>query len=159
MAQNNQLIEKGQAAPHFNFHDAHGKEHSTSELLGQPWVVYFYPRDNTPGCTKEACGFRDRHPDFDAMGVTVIGVSPDDEKSHNKFREKYNLPFGLATDTDAKIASAYGAWGPKKFMGRSFDGIHRVTFVVGKDGRIAEVFPKVKPVEHAEEVIRVLESI
>lgn len=159
MAQNIQLIEKGQEAPHFKYQDARGKDRSTSELLGSPWVVYFYPRDDTPGCTKEACGFRDRHPDFDSVGASVIGVSPDDDKSHNKFREKYNLPFGLAADTDSVIAKAYGAWGPKKFMGRSYEGVHRVTFVIGKDGRIAEVFPKVKPVEHAEEVIRVLETL
>ncbi|MCC5835121.1 MAG: thioredoxin-dependent thiol peroxidase [Opitutales bacterium] len=159
MAQSIQLIEKGQAAPHFTFQDAQGTEHSTRGLLGNPWVVYFYPRDDTPGCTKEACGFRDRHPDFDAIGATVIGVSPDDDASHSKFRDKYNLPFGLAADTDSKIAESYGAWGPKKFMGRSYEGVHRVTFVIGKDGRIAEVFPKVKPVEHAEEVIRALEAL
>lgn len=154
-----QLISTGEEAPHFSFQDAKGETHSTRELRGQSWVVYFYPRDNTPGCTKEACGFRDRQPEIDGLGATVIGVSPDDEQSHARFREKYDLPFGLAADLDGEIAEAYGAWGPKKHMDRSYAGVHRVTFVVDKDGRIAAVFPKVNPVEHAEEVIRSLEQL
>ena len=159
MASNIQLISVGAEAPHFSFQDAQGASHSTRELLGQPWVVYFYPRDNTPGCTKEACGFRDRQPEIAGLQATVIGVSPDSEQSHARFRDKYDLPFGLASDPEGEIAQAYGAWGPKKFMGRSYNSVHRVTFVVGKDGRIAAVFPKVKPVEHAEEVIRTLETL
>lgn len=159
MNESQQLIEEGTQAPDFAYQDYEGADRHTLELADQVWVVYFYPKDDTPGCTKEACGFRDQYADFEQLNATVIGVSPDSESSHQKFRNKYRLPFGLASDPDSDIARSYGAWGPKKFMGRSYNGVHRVTFVVGKDGRIAKVFPKVKPVEHAEEVVQFIEKL
>jgi peroxiredoxin Q/BCP len=143
----------GAVAPAFAYRDADGTARHTRELSGRPYLVYFYPRDDTPGCTAEACGFRDAFADFTAAGLTVIGVSGDDEASHTKFRRKHALPFPLAADTDLVTAKAYGVWGPKKFMGRTFDGIHRTSFLVGPTGRIAKVYARVKPEVHAAEVL------
>lgn len=159
MKETPQLLEEGTKAPDFVYQDHDGNDHHTRELANQVWVVYFYPKDDTPGCTKEACGFRDQFPDFQQLNATIIGVSPDSSASHDKFRNKYRLPFGLASDPESTIACSYGAWGPKKFMGRSDNGMHRVTFIIGKDGCIAKVFPKVKPVEHPEEVVQFIENL
>jgi thioredoxin-dependent peroxiredoxin len=147
------MLQPGSPAPDFVFKDAAGSLRHASELAGRPYLVYFYPKDDTPGCTKEACGFRDVFPQAESLGLTVIGVSADSDASHDKFRKKYNLPFALAADTDKRIAKAFGAWGPKSFMGKSYEGIHRVSFLVGPDGRIVKVYPKVKPEEHAAEVL------
>ncbi len=147
------LLDVGADAPHFNYMDAEGIQHETKELLGSWWLVYFYPKDNTPGCNKEACGFRDLHPDFSKMSLTVIGVSCDSEKSHLKFRSKFNLPFGLATDETKEIVHRYGIWGKKKFMGKIYEGIHRVSYLINNEGKIAKVYPKVKPPEHASQVL------
>lgn len=149
----------GAQAPSFTFLDADGGEWKTTALAGKAFVVYFYPRDDTPGCTKEACGFRDAHADFARQGVTVIGVSPDDDDSHRKFRQKHDLPFGLAADTSHAIARAYGAWGPKKFMGREYEGVRRISFLVDSQGRIAKIYPKVKPTEHAREILADLKNM
>lgn len=143
----------GQPAPTFAYQTADGARHSTADLAGRPFVVYFYPKDDTPGCTTQACSFRDRYADFTAAGLPVIGVSTDSEKSHAKFRTKFDLPFGLAADTDQAIVTGFGVWGEKKFMGRTYLGTHRVTFLIGADGCVAQVWPKVKPEDHAAEVL------
>ena len=153
------LLKEGDIAPSFSFHNADGTSHSTDDLKGTTFVVYFYPRDDTPGCTKEACGFRDQWEKFQEAEVTVIGVSADSEESHNKFRNKYDLPFALAADEDKAIVQAYGTWGEKSMMGRTYQGIHRVTYLVDTDGRIAKVYPKVKPNEHAEQILQDLDRI
>ena len=143
----------GAKAPNFAYREADGTARHTRELKGRPYLVYFYPRDDTPGCTTEACGFRDAFAEFAAAGLTIIGVSGDSEQSHEKFRRKHALPFALAADTDCATAKAYGVWGEKKFMGKTFDGIHRVSVLVGRDGQVAKVYPKVKPEAHAAEVL------
>jgi len=148
----NPLVE-GSPAPVFSFQTAQGVQRSTAELQGRPFVVYFYPKDDTPGCTTQACSFRDRYAEFVSAGLPVIGVSTDSEASHSKFRSKFDLPFGLAADVDKQVVSAFGVWGEKKFMGRAYLGTHRVTFLVGADGHIAKVWPKVKPEDHAAEVL------
>ena len=149
-----ELLQEGDVAPSFDFRDAEGKVHSTDSLKGKPFIVYFYPRDDTPGCTKEACGFRDHWQAFEAAEITVIGVSADSEASHEKFRNKYNLPFGLAADEDKSIVQAYRVWGEKSMMGRTYQGIHRVTYCVNAEGLIAKVYPKVRPNEHAQEILK-----
>lgn len=146
-------LQPGVCAPTFTFRLADGTEKSTATLSGGPYLVYFYPKDDTPGCTREACAFRDGYSDFEAAGLVVIGVSADSEASHEKFRKKHALPFALASDPDRAIIDAFGVWGPKQFMGKQFDGIHRMSFLVGPDGKIAKTYPKVKPEEHAAEVL------
>jgi len=152
-------LQQGHPAPTFSFREANGASRSTSDLKGNPFVIYFYPKDDTPGCTKEACGFRDHYDAFTRRGVTVIGISPDGDESHHRFRNKFNLPFALASDEDHSISKAYGVFGPKTFMGRSYEGVHRVTFLVDAGGRIAKVYPKVKPEEHAQEILADLSSL
>ena len=129
-----------------------------SDLNGKPVILYFYPRDDTPGCTKEACSFRDHFAAFNALGAVVLGVSADSVKSHGKFAEKFKLPFPLLADEDKTIVQAYGVWGEKRFLGKRYMGIHRVTFLIGADGRIRKIWPKVKPEEHADEVLAALKS-
>lgn len=146
-------LAEGAPAPAFTYLTADGASHSTADFAGRPYVVYFYPKDDTPGCTKQACSFRDRYADFREAGVAVIGVSVDSDASHARFRNKYDLPFGLAADPEKRIVTAFGVWGEKKFMGRAYAGTHRITFLVGADGRIAKVWPKVKPENHAAEVL------
>ena len=140
-------------APVFSFREADGAERSTSELTGSPFLVYFYPRDDTPGCTAEACGFRDNLSELDSLGLTIIGVSCDSEKSHGKFRTKYELPFPMVADESREVVNAFGVWGKKKFMGREFEGIHRMSFLIGPDGKIAKAYHKVKAKEHPAEVL------
>jgi len=147
-------LQPGTKAPPFTFHEADGTECHTDDLKGTLWLVYFYPKDDTPGCTKEACAFRDDFEQFRQAGVTVIGVSADDEHSHEKFRQKYDLPFALAADPEKHIIRAYGVWGEKKFMGKVYEGIHRMSFLVNKAGQIAKTYPKVKPQAHASEVLQ-----
>lgn len=147
-------LSSGDSAPHFNFTYPDGREANTAELAGSNYIVYFYPRDNTPGCNKEACAFRDLFDQYTKAGLTVIGVSCDDEESHSKLREKFDLPFPLASDINKKIVKSYGVWGEKKFMGKTFDGIHRTTFLIGEDGKIIQTYPKVKPETHPADLLK-----
>ena len=147
------MIKEGTTAPAFKTTDADGETVNLKELKGQKVVLYFYPKDDTPGCTKEACSFRDAWAKFKKRGITVLGVSPDSEASHKKFETKYNLPFTLLADKDHAIADAYGVWGEKKFMGRTYMGVQRTTFLIDEKGKIKKVFEKVKPEDHANEVL------
>src|SRR5436190_14371715 len=149
-------LKEGDAAPDFSAETPTGERINLKDLKGKPVILYFYPKDDTPGCTKEACAFRDSYADFKKAGAVVLGVSPDSVKSHGKFAEKFSLKFPLLSDEDKKIVSDYGVWGEKSFMGRKYMGTHRVTFLIGPDGRIKKIWPKVKPEEHAEEVLAVL---
>lgn len=146
-------LKEGDTAPSFAAETQSGKTVSLPDLKGKPVVLYFYPKDDTPGCTKEACAFRDAYADFRKAGAVVLGVSTDTAKSHLKFAEKFSLPFDLLADPDKKIVQDYGVWGQKSFMGRKYMGTHRVTFLIGPDGRIAKIWPTVKPEEHASEVL------
>ena len=149
----------GDRAPDFSLPDGDGNTVSLADLRGKTVVLYFYPRDNTPGCTKEACGFRDRYADFHANNVVILGVSTDDATKHTKFSQKYNLPFPLLCDTDAELSTAYGVYGLKKFMGKEFMGINRTTFVIDPDGNIAKIYRKVKAEPHPGEVLADLFSV
>ncbi len=146
----------GDPAPEFIAPASGGATVSLKDLRGKPVVLYFYPKDDTPGCTKEACGFRDAFEKFRERGAVVLGVSPDSPKAHDKFAAKFTLPFTLVSDTDHKIAEAYGVWGEKQFMGRKYQGVHRVTFLIGADGRLAAIWPEVKPETHAAQVLAAL---
>lgn len=143
----------GNKAPDFDLMDNDGKLHKLSDYQGKTIVVYFYPKDDTPGCTKEACSFRDAYADFREAGVEVIGISPDNEKSHTKFIQKYELPFVLLSDKDHQVCEAFGVWGLKKYMGREYEGVYRTTFIIGPDGVIKKVFEDVKPADHSQEVL------
>lgn len=146
-------LKPGDKAPSFTAPNQDGARLSLSDYLGRPVVLYFYPRDDTPGCTKEACGFRDAFSDFKKKGAVVLGVSTDSAKKHAKFASKFKLPFTLLADEDKQIVQAYGVWGEKRFMGRKYQGTHRVTFLIGADGTIKHIWPEVKPTEHAAEVL------
>ena len=148
------MLKEGSAAPAFKTKDANGETVNLKDLRGQKVVLYFYPKDDTPGCTKEACSFRDAFSKFKKKGIAVLGVSPDSEASHKKFAAKYKLPFTLLADPDREIAEAYGVWGEKKFMGRTYMGVHRTTFLIDEKGKIKKVFEKVKPEDHASEVLK-----
>lgn len=151
-------VEVNQSAPAFSLADETGKIRTLEEFAGRPLVLYFYPKDDTPGCTKEACSFRDDYHVYEEAGVTILGVSPDSPKSHAKFKEKFNLPFSLLADVDHTLADAYGVWGRKKFMGREYDGILRSTFLIAPDGKIRKIFPDVKPEGHSAEVLAALKD-
>ncbi|MBF2073442.1 MAG: thioredoxin-dependent thiol peroxidase [Synechococcales cyanobacterium C42_A2020_086] len=146
-------LQPGDMAPDFCLPDAGGNVVSLSNFRGKRVVLYFYPRDNTPGCTKEACGFRDAYAEYQANDVVVLGISTDDAKSHTKFSQKFELPFPLLTDADGQVATAYDSYGLKKFMGKEYMGISRQTFVIGADGRIEKIYRKVKPETHAAEIL------
>ena len=150
------MLMKGDKAPGFSLPDDNGNMVSLSDFTGKNVIVYFYPKDNTPGCTKEACSFRDAFDEFLEAGAVVLGISPDDAASHVDFRKRHNLPFHLLSDTDHKVAEAYGAWGEKNTYGVKSVGILRSTFVVDGEGVIKKVFAKVKPEGHAEEVLAAL---
>ncbi len=152
-------LKEGDPAPKFSATTNDGTTLSLDQLRGRPVILYFYPKDDTPGCTKEACAFRDDYAAFKKKGAVVLGVSVDPVKSHVKFVEKFKLPFQLLADEDKAIVNAYGVWGQKSFMGRKYLGTHRVTFLVGPDGLIKKIWPEVKPVEHAKEVLAALGSI
>jgi peroxiredoxin Q/BCP len=152
-------VSVGQAAPAFSAKDQGGATVSLAQLAGRYVVLYFYPKDDTPGCTVEACAFRDDHSALAAAGAVVLGVSPDDAKSHTKFITKYQLPFSLLADTDNAVAKAYGAWGEKSMYGRTYMGILRSTFLLGPDGVVRYAWPKVKPEGHAAEVLAALKAI
>jgi peroxiredoxin Q/BCP len=142
------------SAPAFTLLDSEGRQHSLSDYRGGYVLIYFYPKDDTPGCTTEACSFRDNLPRFEKSGLTVLGISPDSVKSHKKFADKYGLPFTLLADEDKKVVEAYGVWGKKKFMGREYNGVFRTSFLVDKDGKIAKIYENVKPADHVSEVLK-----
>ena len=157
MAKEVQLtLKEGDKAPAFTVMTNGGNTVSLSDYKNQSVILYFYPKDDTPGCTKEACAFRDNFAAFKKKGAVVLGVSPDPVKAHDKFVEKFKLPFTLLADVDKKIVEAYGVWGEKTFMGRKYMGTYRVTFLIGPDGHIKKIWPQVKPEEHAAEVLAAL---
>jgi thioredoxin-dependent peroxiredoxin len=147
------MLKEGSTAPAFTTKDGEGQTVQLKDFRGQKVVLYFYPKDDTPGCTKEACSFRDAFADFKKRGINVLGVSINNEASHKKFAQKYKLPFTLLTDTDHAIADAYESYGEKKFMGRTYLGVKRHTFLIDEHGKIKRIFEKVKPEEHAREVL------
>ena len=149
------MLKKGDPAPAFEGTDQNGEIISLESFRGKKLVLYFYPKDNTPGCTAEACSLRDGYQDLLKKGYAVVGVSADNANSHKKFIEKYTLPFPLIADTEKKMIQAYQAWGPKKFMGKSFDGIIRTTFLISEKGIIEEVISKVETKNHAEQILKI----
>jgi thioredoxin-dependent peroxiredoxin len=150
------MTEEGTLAPDFELQSDAGKTVTLSDFRGRPVVLYFYPRDDTPGCTTQACGIRDAWEEFERTGAVVLGVSPDDEASHARFRAKYELPFPLLADTGHATAEEYGVWVEKKNYGKTYMGVERSTFVIDADGKIAKVFRRVKPDAHADEVLAAL---
>jgi peroxiredoxin Q/BCP len=157
MAKEIQLtLKEGDKAPEFSAAASGGGTISLADFRGRNVILYFYPKDDTPGCTKEACAFRDEFAAFKKQGAVILGVSTDPVKAHDKFTDKFKLPFPLLADVDKKIVEAYGVWGEKTFMGRKYLGTYRVTFLIGPDGRIKKIWPLVKPEEHAAEVLAAL---
>ena len=152
-------ISAGIPAPDFELLDDSGTPRQLKDYRGRAVILYFYPADDTAGCTKEACNFRDDYSEYQKSDVTILGVSPDSVKSHVKFKEKYQLPFPLLADEGHKICDAYGVWGPKKLMGRDYEGVLRTTFLIDKQGSIAHVFENVRPSEHSTEVLKELNSL
>ena len=150
------MVEEGRPAPDFSLISDTGDEVALSEFRGRSVVLYFYPRDDTPGCTVQACGIRDAWGEFERSGAVVLGVSPDDPTSHVKFRDKYELPFTLLADEDHAVSEAYGVWVEKSFAGKKYMGVERSTFVVGPDGTLEKVMRRVKPDTHADEVLAAL---
>ena len=150
------MIEEGKTAPDFELTSDSGETVRLSALRGKPVVLYFYPKDDTPGCTTQACGIRDAFAEFEQAGAVVLGVSPDDERSHVKFRKKYGLPFPLLADTDHTVAEQYGVWGEKSYLGKTYFGVSRSTFVIGADGTVKKIFHNVKPATHADDVLAAL---
>jgi thioredoxin-dependent peroxiredoxin len=151
-------VREGDPAPDFTLTSDGGDTVKLSELRGKQVVLYFYPKDDTPGCTAQACGIRDVYGEFQREGAVVLGVSPDDERSHVKFKEKYDLPFTLLADTDHHVADEYGVWTEKKYMGRTYMGVERSTFVIDADGNVKRVMRKVKPDSHADDVLATLRA-
>lgn len=147
-----------QTAPEFTGKDQNGADISLSDFTGKPVVIYFYPKDNTPGCTTQACNLRDNYSSLLAEDIVVIGVSADDEKAHQKFITKFDLPFPLIADVDKKLIELYGVWGEKKFMGKIYDGIHRTTFVLDKTHTIIGIIEKPKTKDHAREILEIFEK-
>jgi peroxiredoxin Q/BCP len=152
------MLNIGDQAPDFTLKNDAGEDVSLSALRGKPVILYWYPRDDTPGCTVEACSFRDAYAEFQHAGAVVLGVSTDNTRSHQKFKTKYSLPFPLLSDPDHQVAEQYGVWGPKKFMGREFEGINRITYLIDADGIVKQVWPKVKPEGHADEILQALQA-
>lgn len=149
----------GDSAPDFTLPDQDGRIHTLSEYRGKPLVLYFYPKDDTSGCTKEACGFRDDYSAYQTAGVTILGVSPDSSKSHTNFITKYELPFTLLADPEREVLRMYGAWGLKKMYGREYEGVLRTTYLIGADGKIVKIYKKVKPAAHSAEILAALEEL
>lgn len=152
-------IREGKKAPTFSLMDQAGKKHALKDYLGKWVLIYFYPKDNTSGCTKEACALRDSFPNFTKLKCVVLGISPDSETSHKKFSEKYALPFTLLADTEKVVAEKYGVWAEKKLMGKKYFGILRTSFLINPEGNVAKVYTTVKPETHAEEVIEDLKVL
>jgi len=153
------MLDAGDTAPEFTLPADGGQTIASADLAGKPYVVYFYPKDNTPGCTTEACDFRDSFARVTAAGATVLGVSKDSVKSHDNFKKKHELPFTLLSDGELTLHRAYGAWGMKKMYGREFEGTIRSTFLVGPDGKIAAAWPKVRVKGHVDAVLEALEAL
>jgi peroxiredoxin Q/BCP len=153
------MLKIGDKAPDFKLKDETGRKISLSDFKGKKVVIYFYPKDDTPGCTKEACSFRDVYDDILEAGAVVIGISKDDASSHEKFKKKYNLPFYLLSDPDHKVIEKYGAWKEKKMFGKSSMGIARITYIIDEEGIIQKAYDKVKPEAHGEEILEDLKSI
>lgn len=151
-------LEAGERAPGFSLKDQDGTVHDLKDYAGKTVVLYFYPKDDTPGCTKEACSFRDNHEAINEAGAVVLGVSADDAASHQAFREKFGLPFPLLVDEGAKVASSYGAWGEKVLYGKTVIGMIRSTFIIGPDGVLTKVWKQVQAEGHAEHVLKALEA-
>ena len=152
------MLSEGDAAPDFTLTSDSGETVRLADLRGKPVVLYFYPKDDTPGCTRQACDIRDAWGEFERAGAVVLGVSPDGEASHAKFKDKYGLPFPLLADTDHAVSEAYGVWGEKSFAGRKYMGVERSTFVVDQDGKLARVMRKVDPKTHADDVLQMLNA-
>ena len=150
------MIHEGDQAPDFTLESDAGEQVSLSGLRGKPVVLYFYPKDDTPGCTAQACGIRDAYGEFEQAGAVVLGVSPDSVGKHVKFKKKYDLPFTLLADPEHELAESYGVWGEKKFMGKTYMGVSRTTFVIGADGTVVKVMENVKPATHADDVLAAL---
>jgi thioredoxin-dependent peroxiredoxin len=147
------MVSEGTAAPDFELESDSGEKVRLSSLRGHPVVLYFYPKDDTPGCTTEACEFRDAYDVFRKRGVAVVGVSPDDVRAHEKFKSKYELPFTLLADPDHAVAESYGVWGERKFAGKRYMGITRSTFIIDADGKVARAMTGIKPAGHAAQVL------
>lgn len=150
------MVSEGEPAPDFTLTSDAGERVRLSDFHGKPVVLYFYPKDDTPGCTAQACGIRDAYGEFERAGAVVLGVSPDDVTSHVKFRDKYGLPFTLLADPEHEVAEQYGVWGEKRYMGRTYLGVSRTTFLVAPDGTVAQVMHDVKPDAHAADVLAAL---
>ncbi|HRN50123.1 MAG TPA: thioredoxin-dependent thiol peroxidase [Anaerolineales bacterium] len=152
-------LKVGQKAPDFKLPDENGKLHSLSDYRGKTVVLYFYPKDDTPGCTLQACNFRDDYLKYKAAGAVILGVSPDDECSHEKFKDKFSLPFPLLADADHAVCEKYGVWAEKSMFGNKYFGVVRSTFLIGPDGTIAEVYNKVSVPKHSEKVLKAVEEL
>ena len=152
------MVEAGKPAPDFELQSDSGETVKLSDLRGKQVVLYFYPKDDTPGCTAQACGIRDVYGEFEREGAVVLGVSPDNERSHVKFKEKYDLPFTLLADAGHEVAERYGVWAEKSYMGKTYMGVDRSTFVIAEDGTVKRVMHKVKPDTHADDVLQTLRS-
>ena len=152
------MIKEGGQAPDFNVRDTDGNEVRLSDFRGRKVVLYFYPKDDTPGCTKQACSIRDSYSEFEERGIKVLGVSLDDQASHRKFADKYELPFTLLSDTDHAVADAYGVYGEKEFMGKKYMGVDRKTFLIDEQGRLKKILNKVNVEEHADEVLEAFDD-
>ena len=150
------MVEEGELAPDFELMSDAGERVRLSQLRGKPVVLYFYPRDDTPGCTTQACSIRDNYDVFQERGAVVLGVSPDEETSHVKFKQKYGLPFTLLADPEHTVSELYGVWGERKYMGRTCMGVERSTFLIDSQGRLSKVMRKVKPDTHVEQVLQAL---
>src|SRR3989338_4824732 len=153
------MLKLNTKAPNFSLPDQAGEIHSLTDYKGKWVLVYFYPKDDTPGCTKEACMIRDNLPDFKKLNCIVLGISVDSVKSHGKFAEKYKLPFTLLADDKKEVVKKYGAWQKKKFMGKEYMGTKRISYLINSDGKIVKVYPDVKPVEHADQVLKDLKQL
>jgi thioredoxin-dependent peroxiredoxin len=152
-------VKAGEKAPGFVLPDQEGRVHKLADYKGQWVLVYFYPKDDTTGCTREACAIRDEWPNFEKADLKVFGISADSPKSHAKFAEKYELPFTLLADENKEVIHAYGVWGPKSFMGNHYEGIFRQSVLIDPKGKVAKVYEKVKPAEHAKEVLADLKNL
>ena len=150
------MVEEGKPAPTFTLPSDSGEDVSLESLRGKPVVLYFYPKDDTPGCTAQACGIRDAWDEFEKRGAIVLGVSPDSENSHVKFKEKYGLPFMLLADEDHSVSDSYGVWGERQMAGHTYMGVERSTFVIDADGNVARIMRRVKPDTHADDVLAAL---
>lgn len=152
-------MKQGDKAPAFTAKDQDGNTHQLKDYKGQKLALYFYPRDNTPTCTVQACNLRDNFEVLKKAGIAILGISTDDEQSHKKFETRHQLPFPLLDDSAHKMVNDYGVWGPKKFMGKAFDGTHRTTFLIDEKGKIAHVIEKVKSKEHAAQILQTWKPI